>query len=331
MERLSNPKPFIFSGLSFLAGQALLFLLDFDAIFQIIYGLFYVGLFVSGIKNQSYIFIARIVTPINIGFLFLLLYKYVYSIDASADFLNASVKSTFQVERFFEVLSNLYAMCTAFLLWKGLTDHDKLKSILKDEANTIDSICNFLKYFDCQENIIRVKNLRNLFKKYIDNAMNSGKFSSNSKNTKVIEDMINEIRYIEPNDKNDEIALSEIMKEINNLSAIRSQRISCLETSLSPYLLFAILLMSASIMFPLFTRNPAGDSSSVLLTMVFVMGTLLSFMFITMLDISKPFAGFWRIKLNSFEEIRAKLDAYDQCFSDQKPITSDPSQTRMAS
>ncbi len=89
---------------------------------------------------------------------------------------------------------------------------------------------------------------------------------------------------------------------------IRSKRRSYLEGSMSPYLLSALFIMSISIIYPFFTKTPEEGGPAVY-TMIFMMGTLLSFMFITMLDISRPFAGYWSVKLESFTEIRNELES----------------------
>ena len=325
-------KGFVASGIVFLVGQAMLFFLKMPVTVQLLYSLLYIGVLFTGLRYQGFVFITRVVIPITIGLIILSIYEISYNFEASKNFLDASFRVENHLNRFFQVMSTLYAICTAFLLWKGLTDHDSLKLALKDEANTIHSLYNYLKYFESTEKNKSVFLLRKLIFEYIENVLVDGRIATNQKNSVVLEKMVDYSGAIEVKDQNDVVALEQIMKEINYLSTYRSKRIACLENRMSPYLLVALMIMSASIMFSFFTKSPV-EGGTTLYTMIFVMGTLLSFMFVTMLDISHPFNGFWKIKLDSFDEIRSHLEkdlARTMIVDEGHGVHPDAPQTRVA-
>ena len=289
---------------AFLLGQIMLYLIEAPLYAQILYGILFIGMLI-GYKYNYYIFIIRVVTPITIGIFFTLLYNYSYGLEGVKNFLAASYKIEFMVEKFFKVVSTLYAITMAFLLWKGLTDHDNLKQAINEEAATIRNIINYTYYFHTENNIRAAENIIDYLVNYAKNIISQGRIISRSTNDEILFRITKETEKIEPEDKNDEIALKEIMRGITHLSRIRSLRQSLLETKMSPYLLLALGVMSLAIIYPLFTRPPAEAGSAGYIT-IFTMSTLLSFMFITMLDIRDPFAGFWKIKIDALHDIVEK-------------------------
>ncbi len=222
-KKTSNRFFFLFSITIFTFGQVLLFVLDIVWYLQIIFGLLFIGIISAGLRYQAYIFIMRVVTPISIGLLSMLIYEYAYSFEISSQFLDASFKVSFHIERFFEVLAILYAVITAFLLWKGLTDHDLLKQTLNAEASTIRSIVSYTTYFDRKKgnNHLLVNNIRNNFAMYINHIMKDGSIKTNNRNNTILEQNINNITQLSLSDKNDEIALAIVMQRLGELSSYK--------------------------------------------------------------------------------------------------------------
>ncbi len=287
----------------FTAGQLMLYLIGASLEVQVLYGLLFIGVIFF---HESYsIFIYRILTPISIGIFFTLLYTYAYSIDALSMILKASFRLNFMLEKFFTVISTLYAICIAFLLWKGLTDHDNLKSELNREASIVRNILSYTYYYNTKENIECANKIKRLLSVYMTNIID--KNANESENDKILKECIEETSRIDPADVNDEIALSEIMKNLTELGEARARRKALMETKMSPYMLLAILLMSISIMFPFYTKTPM-ESGVAGYVMIFTMSSLLAFMFITMLDLRDPFMGFWKIKMDAFQGVLQDME-----------------------
>ena len=305
-----NYVPIFVVGLVFLFGQIIIFVLSFPAWTQIGYAALFIIAIFAGSRKNYYIFVIRVVTPVSVGFLSMLIYKYAYTFDITFKFLEASVRIMSYIENFFSFVSVLYAITTAFLLWKGLSDHDQLKHALNDEASKVRGILYYTAYFNqsSKTNTKEMRELKQYLHDYVANIIEREKAISNEHNDIVISNIISIVSNIEVEDENDKIALGEIMKEISELSSIRTRRQNYLDCSISPYLLAALVTMSISIIYPFFTIPPQnGDPTS--FTMIFILSTLLSFMYITMIDISSPFAGFWKVKTDTLTGIRLMLEA----------------------
>ena len=305
-----NYVPIFVVGLVFLFGQIIIFILNFPVWTQIGYAALFVIAVFAGSRKNYYIFVIRVVTPVSVGFLSMLIYKYAYTFDLTYNFLEASVRVMGYIENFFSFVSVLYAITTAFLLWKGLADHDQLKHALNDEANKVRGILYYTAYFNqnTKDNIKEMIELKHSLHDYVANIINREKAISNEHNDIVLSEIISIVANIDVEDENDKIALGEIMKEVSELSSIRTRRQNYLDSGISPYLLAALVTMSVSIVYPFFTIPPqAGDPTS--FTMIFIISTLLSFMYITMIDISSPFAGFWKVKTDTLTGIKLMLEA----------------------
>ena len=305
-----NFVPIFVVGLVFLFGQIIIFAMSFPTWTQIGYAALFVLAIFAGSRKNYYIFVIRVVTPVSIGCLAMLIYKYAYTFDFTYNFLEASVRVMSYIENFFSFVSVLYAITTAFLLWKGLSDHDQLKHALNDEASKVRGILYYTSYFNqnTKTNAKEVRIIKQHLHDYVQNIVDRDRAISNEHNDVVLSNVISIVSNIEVEDENDKIALGEIMKEIGDLSTIRTRRQNYLDSKISPYLLAALVTMSISIVYPFFTIPPQnGDPTP--FTMIFILSTLLSFMYITMIDISSPFAGFWKVKTDSLTGIRLMLEA----------------------
>lgn len=300
--------------LAFFVGQVLLWDLSAPFWLQMLYGLGFVGLAFGTARHHSYVFVFRFYVPIVVGLSLVWLY---YWLHQQPEFTLSVAASKFRMgtlELLFSVLSTLYAICTAFLLWKGLTDHDSLRHTLRDEANQIQRVVGFLHYFDLGDgqNKQVADKMRHNFLIYVTNILLGDRIQSHEENYKILRDSIDEIKQIKLSDGNDKIALSEVMKGISDLVMVRSKRISQMETSMSPYLLSALVIMSAAILYPFFLGSPTNQSGDIIyvnVSSIFILGGLLSFLQMTLFDIGRPFDGFWKVKTDAFEKIRALLQS----------------------
>ncbi len=101
-----------------------------------------------------YVPVARIVLPICYGLFAVGLFSIGYGVITGSDFYTAGnfgirtqAVIPFKAEdSFFNALTVLFSIMAAFLLWKGLTDFDKLKETLNQEAETIWAIVFLTSY-----------------------------------------------------------------------------------------------------------------------------------------------------------------------------------------
>ena len=314
MDRKSFKKwllPSLLAALSWAASQYFLYDLGFGLSYQVLFCLGYAFVLLAGSRQFGFVFIYRVMLPLTFGLLLVWLYQSAYSVAPVADFLSASRANQEYLRWLFDILSTLYAICRAFLLWKGLTDHDHLRQMLSDEANFIERLVGYVHYF----NLNKTKNqtfacglLGNL-RDYIDNINQGDEIRASEENGQILRDCVNLISGVDSSeDDNDKVALAETMKSLSDLAMARSKRISQMEIKMSPYLLMALGVMSLAVVYPFFTEAPS-QTDYVREMCILILGSILSFLLITLLDISRPFNGFWKIKTDSFKAVRKLIEA----------------------
>lgn len=276
----------------------------------------------SKLSDFSYTVNARILLPLSIGLLCVSLYHYFptyMSGGVSADLvrLGHSNNGATLGEDFFTVnstfidaVSVLYAVCAAFLLWKGLNDFDELKQVLHEEANEVRNVTDFSSYFllsgNSVENSSPVHDLRVKLRDYIENMLAGNKVITNVKNETVLSDCLRIVSSLKAFDLNDQIALAEIMKGLSRITVLRSRRTVCTEKSMSPFILVLIVMMSGTMVASFFGK--ATGVVSIDYAFIFLLPSFYASIFMTLLDLSSPFDGYWQIKLKAVEETQKKLD-----------------------
>ena len=239
----------------------------------------------------------------------------IYMMSTKIQFINVYARLLYDdwntINACFTVISTLYAITFAFCLWKAMIDFDDLKNSLRDEANKIQSIATLLRYFDnvykekTQEYLEKIRKELTIYtKSMIDNP----NLDKNDENGKIIISCVDHIEYLEFDKLNDRIALENIIKNFDELTMIRSHRISCLNNNMSPFLFVIIAIMSASIVALFFVRNPIGFNSNQFI--VPLLTFIYSYLFIMLWDLDQPFDGFWRISNDAFRQLN--LDLRDQ-------------------
>jgi len=210
---------------------------------------------------------------------------------------------------FKDAVSVLYAICAAFLLWKGLNDFDELKQVLHEEANEVRNVTDFSTYFllsgNSEENAPTVKNLRIKLLDYIDNMLTGSKVVTNIKNETVLSDCLKIVSGLKEGDLNDQIALAEIMKSLSRITVLRSRRAVCIEKRMSPFILVLIVMMSGTMVASFFGK--ATGVVSIDYIYVLLLPSFYASIFMTLLDLSSPFDGYWKIKLKAVEDTQRKL------------------------
>lgn len=282
-------------------------LLSWNFFFVTLLGLAYAPLLREEWRPAYEVTVFRILGPITIALSVTLLYFYFspwFTGLVIGKNSNLNELSKNQIDNLFDILSVIYAVSTAFLLLKGLGDHDQLKLALNEEAGTIRSIAHFSSYFTDHgkdENAYLVKDIKYNLINYIENLILGHEIAENEDNDKILENLVRKISKLELKDHNDNAALSELMKEFNSLLVTRSKRQALAESKMSPYLLFLMATMSVIIILSFFfveNDQPLQIVGLIIFSLTFFM----AFVFVTMFDISRPFVGFWQIKLDSFNQ-----------------------------
>lgn len=275
------------------------------------------------LSGLSYTINVRILFPISVGLLCVSFYHYfpqlmIEESQQQLERFGISNESSGIEQEFFQVndvfkdaASVLYAICAAFLLWKGLSDFDELKYVLYEEANEVRSIGDYSTYFvtsgapDVNEPTVR--ELRGLLLDYLDNMLRGNKVIASVENESVLERCLHAAGRLDAVDHNDKIALEEIMKSISCISVLRAKRTVCIEKRMSPFILVLMLLMSITMVSSFFGK--ANGEISIDYMYVFLLPAFYASIFMTLLDLSSPFDGYWSIKLEAIEGVQRKLSA----------------------
>lgn len=298
--------------------------------FTIVIALPLILAFSTSFGNLSYTINVRIVFPISIGLFFVALYHYFPSLVESGNqneglqtadqfgitsglVAQRAIDGTFFKinDLFKDAVTVLYAICVAFLLLKGLNDYDELKEALYAEANLVRTVSDYASYFaesgDPEKNIPIIEKLRCLLHDYLDNILVDGNsIKTNPENEQVLEKCISTVGKLSVGDENDGIALQEIMRGIGDLANCRAKRMVCLEKKMSPFILTLVFVMSLTIVMSFF-----GASKGVVTidyVYIFLLPTFYTSIFMTLLDLSSPFDGYWQIKVDAVSNVRDKLE-----------------------
>jgi len=270
----------------------------------------------------SYTINFRIILPFSVGLLFVGLYQYFPEFMASGNAVPTLTANGLQLKapepntKIFEVnptfvdaVTVLYAVCAAFLLWKGLNDFDELKSVLYEEASEMKSLSNYFTYLsegDKQDENTEIANdLRALFIEYIDNLTKGEEIIVSHDNEEILRECLNLIGKFKDTDVNDRIAIAEVMKGLNHLTLLRSKRSVCIEKRMSPFILVLIAVMSLAMSATFF--GDASQEFGVNHILIFLLPAFYTSLFMTLLDLSSPFDGYWKVKCDSMNGVKERL------------------------
>ena len=270
--------------------------------------------------------ISRIILPVLIG----LAISYVWYLSPAISVLGLDVSiegnDGKRIEYFLEIMSVLYAICIAFLLFKGLNDYDNLRHVLREEAACIQSYIEFMMYLDGEgKNGRIIDGIRTQFLTYIDNIYSDNQLTRQAANDRLIMDVITETKRLntKKSDSDDSIALSEAMKQLAELSRLRGLRESHIDSRMPTYLLVLLAVLSLSLLAP-FMAGPRGNED-LTAVLIFSLSTFFSFFYIALLDLNEPNDGYWKIKIEAFKTVRKfitdDISRYNQATPGKRKMT----------
>lgn len=254
-------------------------------------------------RSDGIVAIYQIGVP-ALGALFaLMIYDTVHHYVEFSKYARQLSDDSIQINAFFQVVSTLYAIVIAFTLWKAMTDHDNLKSTLRDEASKIKAIVSFMEYFDNVDNDFTresVAEIRTRLAEYVRIVTDPTEGDVNSTNSEHLRKCVELVERLYTPEENDRIALDGVIKGIADLIMIRSRRISLIESCLPQYLIFILGLISlATLSFFIFDSRELNAAHFVIPTLTFM------YVFLTMMivDLNQPFGGYWNVKSAAFREV----------------------------
>ncbi len=228
--------------------------------------------------------------------------------------LQSSGADSLILSLFFQTVATLYAICIAFTLWRAMTDHDLLKSTLRDEATRIGALLSFINYFDnvddnrTQSAINTIRNELADYVRHLEAHIKTGVGKGNAERLSKCIDLVEDLQTPEENDK---VALNGIIDSLAKLTMIRSRRISLMQSKLSPYLLFILGFLSFVSLAMFYFL--VSEDTFILYLIIPSLAFMYTFLLIMLVDLDRPFSGYWRINMDPFDEVLDRLAVIDCC------------------
>lgn len=252
----------------------------------------------------------RVLLPVIIGLTMILLYVWSHRIPwLKENFWSLPVNSSYG-EQFFSVMATLYAVTTALILVKAIESFDKLSSAVVEEANRARSLGEFLSYFDDDgpsENVHIAAAIRATLVGYLEGARAEPKLGGGNGGAKYLDACARAVSRLQCVDENDRIALTEIIKGLNEMFSLRARRVGLAKSRMPRYLIIMLGVMSLAMTLMFFIEPPERPSHN--FTMIFLLSVFSSFIIVLLQDINDPFDGFWTVDLSPYEEVRRFIEA----------------------
>lgn len=141
-----------------------------------------------------------------------------------------------------------------------------------------------------------------------------------NENLSILRACQSDIAKLKPYDENDHHSLQFIVAAHGELGTLRSKRINAVGEKIPRYLIAALWLMASSLILPFMAEPlylPAPEPAIGLIAnpgrfgqyyIIFLLGSLNSFLLLMLSDISDPFDGFWKVNLDPFDELSLALE-----------------------
>ncbi|MEO1608875.1 MAG: DUF4239 domain-containing protein [Pseudomonadota bacterium] len=267
----------------------------------------------AGSRTIVYGFV-RITAPVLFGTLLVLIYELAHSNSWTQSYIIHEV-NTYDGEQYYAVISTLFAILTALILVKGIEAFDRLNGVIGEEANKVRSIVEFMYYFEEQDNeevadiatvMRRTNDIRKLMLRYCQDSIEDPGASKEIKTNGILRKATRVVGALECHDKNDELALTQVMAGINQLFTIRAHRAACSRVKIPIYMFIALSFMSIAIIFPFFFGKP--EEHLFAQEFIFILTAFCTFVLFLLRDINSPFEGFWSVDMRAFHDLRDELD-----------------------
>lgn len=284
-----------------------------------------VGILLAGLFSSYGSILCRCILPLLIGGISVEAYTFINELSIAPDIIKFFTFDQQYTESFYSGIATLYAIITALALVKGIEDFDAMKQNIFDEAYKVGTISELTHYFDIDGNHgtrEAVLGIRQKLLRYAQNVAAMRDQVIKSENLQLLRECRSDIAKLRPEDENDEYSLQIILAAHGELGTLRSKRINAVGEKIPRYLITALWITALGLILPFMAEPlmvPAKPPAIGLVEnelrfgqyyIIFLMGSLNSFLLLMLSDISDPFDGFWQINLDPFKDLAASL-AFD--------------------
>lgn len=213
---------------------------------------------------------------------------------------------------YFNVFGVIYAIVAGFLLITVLNRYSALNQAIEDELNAVESIRDFLVYFDEEQldaiNAVK-QGLMNYTKSLCAEEWNEMSDPSTPMNSDTSEELYEVMRMgksLKVKKESDSIVLSELIENISEIAKMRTRRIALANERLPPRLRILMLFMSVALVGGFVFLGVRGVYAHVYMTVSLSISIHLLYMIIN--DLDHPFYGVWNINKRPLEELVLRFD-----------------------
>jgi hypothetical protein len=284
--------------------------------------LFAAILVAAAVRGGSAGMLCRTILPLVIGAVCVEMYILMQENEVTRPIARYFTLAEKYNEIFYSAIATLYAIITALALVKGIEDFDAMRRNMSEEAYKVRAISDMTHYFDDNHHAATraaIEAIRDKLLRYATNVAARRDQTLDDENARILRECQTDIGRLKPTDENDTLSLQNILAAHNELGILRAKRISALGDSIPNYLVAALWLVALALILP-FSAEPllidaAGPQTGQIPNparfgqyfIIFVLGSLNSFLLLMLSDIGDHFDGFWRVNLAPFEELLGAL------------------------
>jgi len=225
-------------------------------------------------------------------------------------------------EVFFNIFGTVYAVIAGLILVDEFQRHSQLKEKLELELNGIQDIRDFLDYMDVvcksdseqEEQLIAKAKIRHALFSYCMSIlskdwplMQQGKRNLDSDTTMELRELMFKINtlVIGKDNESDKVGLRSMMNLVADITTLRTQRITLVNTAVPVQLKYLIYLMGVVLVLGIMLLGIHNIYLHLLLT--FFSSSIILIIYLLFEDLHRPFEGQWKISSCGFYQYLAKM------------------------
>lgn len=214
-----------------------------------------------------------------------------------------------ELRTFFAVFGLIYGIVSGFVLVQVLRNYSDIKAHISGEINALQDIRDYLGLLDLEPET--VDNIRDELTEYVESVVEiewrwmGSRDPVDMDTSAELYDVLTAIHRIEPNNATDTVALKKLVDLFGQITTHRTQRLAASRDQL-PSLLRHLIFILSLVVIGVFTWVPFS-SLLIGVGLKAVIAFAISFVFLIIADLNRPFAGKWHINDDLFEEFRDQL------------------------
>ncbi len=221
---------------------------------------------------------------------------------------------------FFNVFGVIYAIVAGFLLITVINRYSTLSQTIEDELNAVESIRDFLVYFEADQRAF-VQEMRESLFRYMKTVstiewqeMANPATPTNSDTSEELYEIMRCAGKIRVTEKRDSEVLSAVIASVSDLAKMRTRRIALANERLPHRLRILLFFMSVSLVGAFLLVGVRSLFAHIFMTSALSLSVYLLYWIIE--DLDHPFYGVWNVDRTPMDEL---IKRFEEEISNVKP------------